>query len=117
MGLILVAAGIYGVTAYSVSQRTHEIGVRMALGQNRSSVLKMVLGQGLRLTAMGVGLGLIGVFAATKLIASMVYGVSPTDAATLIAGIVFLVTVGVLGSLIPASRATRVDPVSALREE
>lgn len=117
IGLILVAAGIYGVMAYFVSQRSHEIGVRIALGANRSSVLKMVLGQGLSLTALGVALGLIGVFAATKLIGSIVYGVSPTDPATLVGGLLFLVTVGTAGSLIPASRATRIDPVSALREE
>jgi predicted permease len=117
LGLILVAAGIYGVMAYFVSQRSHEIGVRIALGADRRGVLKMVLGQGLRLTALGVALGLIGVFAATKVIAGMVYGVSPTDPTTLIAGLAFLLVVGTAGSLIPASRATRVDPVSALREE
>jgi len=117
MGLLLVAAGIYGVMTVFVSQRIHEIGVRMALGANRGGVLKMVLGQGVKLTTVGVVLGLISVFAATKLIASMVYGVSPTDPVILIGGTVFLIVVGMGGTIIPASIATRVDPVLALREE
>jgi putative ABC transport system permease protein len=117
MGLVLVAAGIYGLMSFFVSQRTHEIGLRMALGSNRSAVLKLVLRQGLKLAAVGVAFGLAGVFAATKLTASMVHGVSPTDPKTIIGGILFLVLVGLLGSLVPARRATRVDPVLALRDE
>lgn len=117
MGLILVAAGIYGVMSTFVSQRTAEIGIRMALGSNRGGVLKMVLGQGVQLAGVGVAIGLIGVFAATRLTASMVYGLSSTEPTTLAGGIVFLIAIGVLGSLFPALRATRIDPTLALREE
>jgi ABC-type antimicrobial peptide transport system permease subunit len=117
IALILVSAGIYGVMTFFVAQRTHEIGVRVAMGASWSGVQKLVLGQGLKLAMLGVVVGLAGVFATTKLTASMVYGVSPTDPATLVGGIVFLVGVGLLGSLLPALRASRVDPILALRED
>ncbi len=117
IALILVAAGIYGVMSFYVAQRTHEIGIRVAMGASWSGVQKLVLGQGLKLATIGVVVGLVGIFATTKLTESMVYGVSPTDPATLIAGIVFLVGVGLLGSLLPALRASRVDPILALRDE
>jgi putative ABC transport system permease protein len=117
IALILVAAGIYGVMTFFVAQRTHEIGIRVALGARRMGVQRLVLGQGFKLAAVGVAVGLAGVFATTKLTESMVYGVSPTDTATLIGGTLFLVAVGLAGSLVPALRATRVDPILALREE
>jgi putative ABC transport system permease protein len=117
IGLLLVTAGIYGVMSFFVAERTHEIGIRVALGASWSSVQRLVLGQGLKLAAIGVGAGLVGIFATTMLTESMVYGVSPTDAATLVGGTLFLVAVGLLGSLVPAIRATRVDPILALREE
>jgi len=117
MALVLVAAGIYGVMAYFVAQRTHEIGVRMALGAQRGSVLRMVLGRGLGLALIGVALGLAGVFASTRLIRSMLYGVSPTDLSTAVGGSVFLMVVAVLACAIPALRATRVSPLAALRSE
>lgn len=117
MALILVAAGIYGVMSYFVSRRTHEIGVRMALGADRTRVLKLVLGEGLQLAAVGVAIGLTGVFATTSLTAGMLYGVSPTDPLTVTGGTLFLVAIGLLGTLVPARRATRVAPVAALRDE
>jgi ABC-type antimicrobial peptide transport system permease subunit len=103
--------------SFFVAQRAHEIGVRIALGAHRGRVLNLVLGRGLKLAAVGVVVGLVGVFAATKLTESMVYGVSPTDPVTMVGGTVFLVALGLAGSLVPALRATRVDPILALREE
>ena len=112
-----MAAGIYGVMSFFVAQRTHEIGIRVAMGASWSGVQKLVLGQGLKLAAIGVGVGLVGVFATTKLTESMVYGVSPTDPVTVAGGTLFLVAIGLQGSLLPAQRATRVDPILALRED
>jgi putative ABC transport system permease protein len=103
--------------SFFVNQRIHEIGVRMALGASRSSVLQMVLTQGTVLAAVGLALGLLGVFAIRSPTESMVYGVSPTDLVTLSGGVAFLLAVGVLASALPARRATRVDPVQALRQE
>jgi ABC-type antimicrobial peptide transport system permease subunit len=117
IALILVTAGIYGVMSFFVAERTHEIGLRMALGASWRSVQRLVLVHGLKLAAFGVVVGLVGVFATTKLTESMVYGVSPTDLVTVIGGTAFLVMIGLLGSLVPALRATRVDPILALREE
>jgi putative ABC transport system permease protein len=117
IGLVLVGAGIYGVMSFFVAQRTHEIGVRMAMGARWSSVQTLVLGQALKLATVGVPTGLVGVFATVKLTESMVYGISPTDPVTVAGGTLFLVVVGVLGSLVPAWRATRVDPIQALRAE
>ena len=117
LGLVLVAAGIFGVMSFFVQQRTHEIGVRMALGANRHGVLMLVLLQGLKLAALGVVAGMAGVFATMKLTESMVYGLRPTDPFTLLGGIVFLVAIGLLASAVPARRATKVDPVLALRRE
>jgi putative ABC transport system permease protein len=117
LALVLVAAGIYGVMSCFVSQRTHEIGVRMAMGADRRGVLALVLRQALRLAAIGVGVGVVGVFSITKITESMVAGVSPTDTTTLIGGILFLVAVGITATLVPARRATHVDPLLALREE
>jgi putative ABC transport system permease protein len=115
--LIILVTGIYGVMSFFVAQKNHEIGVRVAMGASWSGVQKLVLGQGLKLAAVGVALGLLGVFVTTKLTESMVYGVSPTDPTTLFCGIVFLLGVGLLGSWLPALRASRVDPILALREE
>jgi putative ABC transport system permease protein len=115
--LIILITGIYGVMSFFIAQRTHEIGIRVAMGASRSKVQNLVLGQGLKLAAAGAALGLLGVFLTTKLTESMVYGVSPTDPTTLAGGIVFLLGVGLLGSLLPALRASRVDPILALRED
>jgi predicted permease len=115
-GLLLVGLGVYGVTAFSVAQRTREIGVRMALGAERSDVLRMVFGQGLRLAGWGVGLGLVVAGAAAQLLSALLYGISALD--PLAFGAAALTVIGVAASAIltPARRATRVDPIVALRE-
>jgi ABC-type antimicrobial peptide transport system permease subunit len=117
LALILVTAGLYGVMSFFVSQRSHEIGVRMAMGATREGVLTLVMRQGAKLAAIGVAMGIVGVLATTKITDSMVGDVSPTDPFTIVGGILFLIVVGLVGSLLPALRATRIDPVLALREE
>jgi putative ABC transport system permease protein len=117
LALALGAIGIYGVASYFVEQRTPEIGLRVALGAAPRDVLGLVMGQGARLAVMGVGLGIMGALAATRLIASLLYGVTPTDPLTFASVAVLLVAVSVLGCLIPAHRAMRVDPIVALKYE
>ncbi|HYJ87663.1 MAG TPA: ABC transporter permease [Pyrinomonadaceae bacterium] len=118
IGLILAGVGIYGVMAYSVAQRTHEIGIRMALGAQPENVLKLVLGQGMVLAIIGVGIGLAASLALTRVMASLLFGgVTTTDPMTFAFVSLMLALVALLACYIPARRATRVDPLIALREE
>ena len=117
LALLLTAVGIYGVVAYSVAQRTREVGIRMALGAQKRDVLKLVLMKGLLLVAWGTGLGLIGCYWLSRLVAAQLYGVSANDPATLVTVAALLAAVALLATYIPARRATKVDPLVALRYE
>jgi len=113
----LAAIGIYSVTAYLVTQRTHEIGVRMALGAQQQHVLQLVLKHGARLIFFGVLAGAAGALALTKLISGLLFGVAPTDLATFAYAAVLLCAVALVACYVPARRASRVDPLVALRHE
>ncbi|HEY6403907.1 MAG TPA: ABC transporter permease, partial [Blastocatellia bacterium] len=117
VGLTLVALGVFSVIAYTVARQTHEIGIRMALGAGRTDVVRMVLRGGLQLVGLGVGVGLLASFAVTRVIANQIWGVSPRDPLTLGAAVIVVALAGLAACYFPARRATRVDPMVALRTE
>src|SRR5258708_929373 len=117
LALVLAAVGIYGVLSYTVRRRVREIGIRMALGASHSDVLKMVVSDGMKPILIGVVMGLAAALALSRLVASLVFGVHPTDPLTFSAVALILITVGVLANIVPAYRATRIEPVRTLRED
>ncbi|MGH9344633.1 MAG: ABC transporter permease, partial [Terriglobia bacterium] len=117
IALTLATIGIYGVMAFSVTQRTHEIGIRMALGAQKNDVFKMVVGRGIKLALIGVAIGICGALALTRFLSSLLYSVTPTDPITFIVVSVILIGVALLGCYVPARRAANVDPMVALRHE
>jgi putative ABC transport system permease protein len=115
--LLLSSVGIYGVLSYTVAQRTRDIGIRMALGASQTQVMRDVLGNGMRLTTLGLVFGLAGALAVTRLLSSLLFGVSSADTITFVAVSIVLTTVALLASYLPSRRATRIDPLVALRYE
>src|SRR4029077_12026739 len=117
VALLLAAAGIFGVMSYSVAQRTHEIGIRMALGAQRYDVLRLIVVQGMRLVGVGLSLGFVGVFVSSRLLQSFLFGIGATDVRTMLVVTLILTAVALVACLLPARRASRVDPIVALRAE
>ena len=117
LAMILVVVGVYGVISYNVSQRTNEIGIRIAIGARRANILKMILGQGARMAAAGLAIGALGAYASTRLMTKVLFGVAPTDPATFVAVILLMSVTVIAACFVPAAKAVRVDPIAALRHE
>jgi putative ABC transport system permease protein len=117
IALLIAAIGVYGVLAYSVNQRTREIGLRMALGAQRNGVLRWIVGQGMVVAAAGIGIGLASAFVLSRLLAGLLFGIRPRDPLTFTSVALVLTLVAFAASLVPAIRASRVDPIAALRDE
>lgn len=117
LAVLIASSGVYGVTAYSVTQRTHEIGVRVALGARREDIMQMMIVQGMRVILLGIGLGLAGAFALSRTLATFLFHTAPTDPLTYAAVSLLLGAIACLAVYIPARRATKVDPMIALRYE
>ena len=117
LALLLSVVGLYGVLAYSVAQRTHELGIRIALGAQKRDILRLVLTRGMSLTLIGVGIGITGAVMLTRFLSSLLYGVKPNDPVTLVTVSLLLLAITLLAAYMPARRAARVDPMTALRLE
>jgi len=117
LAVLLGAVGIYGIVSYSVTQRTHEIGIRMALGARTGNVLSLIMKNGLTLVLTGIAIGIAGALAVTRFLTTLLFGVTPTDSVTFVVVAIIFFVIAMLASLVPALRATRVDPLEALRYE
>jgi putative ABC transport system permease protein len=117
VALALAAVGTYGVMSYTVAERSHEMGIRMALGAKASSVVRLVMRQGLTVAGLGLGVGLVGALVLTKLMSSILFGVGARDVTTFVSVPLLLTAVAVVACLVPARRATKVDPIEVLRAE
>jgi putative ABC transport system permease protein len=117
LAFLLTAVGLYGVISYTVAQRTREMGIRLALGANRKTIVKMIVGNGTLLACTGVSIGLAAAFLLSRLVASLLYGVGPTDPLTFLCAPIALIAIAVLASYLPARRAANVDPVVTLRRD